>query len=90
MSAASVLRAGNCTQLEALDLAGRGFRQLRYEFDPARVFVRRQPVFDVLLQGGGELGRLLNVWPQHDKSLGFDQAVFIGVTDDRGFEHRLV
>src|SRR6185436_9679201 len=37
-------------QLEALDLARRGLRQLGQELDPARVFVRRKALLDVLLQ----------------------------------------
>ena len=39
-------------QPEALDLAGRGLRQLGDELDLARVLVRRQPVLDEGLQLG--------------------------------------
>ena len=44
----------------------------------------------VLLQIGGELRRLRRVGTKNDISLGFNQAVFVGLSDDRGFEHSRV
>jgi len=41
------MSGGVLAQFETLDLAGRGFWQIRYKLDPARVFVRRQLLFDV-------------------------------------------
>ena len=77
-------------QLEALDFAGGGLRQLRHELDPARIFVRRELVFHVLLQRRGEIGVCATVGSQHDISLGLDQPVLVGLPDHRGFEHRRV
>ena len=42
-------------QLETLNLAGGGLRQVVDEFDPARIFVRRELAFHVLLKRGGKL-----------------------------------
>src|SRR5947207_5457085 len=38
------------SELEALDLACRRLRQVAAELDPARIFVRREPALDVVLQ----------------------------------------
>src|ERR1700676_3924222 len=40
-------------QLEALNLAGRGLGQLGTELDHARIFVRRELAFAMVLQGAG-------------------------------------
>ena len=45
-------------QLETLNLASGGLRQVVDEFDPARVFVGREPAFHVLLKIGGKRRRL--------------------------------
>src|SRR4029077_17420902 len=74
-------------QLEALDLAGGGFRQLGYEVDPTRVFVRRQSALDVLLQRGREFGNFGYIGSQRNECFGFDEPIFVGVTNDGGFEH---
>src|SRR5919106_705161 len=66
-------------QLESLYLAGRGLRQFRDEFNPARIFVGGEPAFHVLLQISGELRGLWYVRKKNDVSLRFDQAVFVGL-----------
>src|SRR3954465_858244 len=77
-------------QLVALDLAGGGLRKVVAEFDPARVFPHPDPLLFVLLQGFGQrigilaLRRLL----QHDKGLGLDQALRVGMANDRRFKYR--
>src|SRR5713226_1858614 len=51
----AVSHATSGAQFEALDLSGGGLRQLCYELNPARVFVRREPVFYVPLQRAREI-----------------------------------
>src|SRR6185369_17805724 len=46
----SLARRALAAQFEALDLAGRGLRQIGAKLDPARVFVGRELGFDVVLQ----------------------------------------
>jgi hypothetical protein len=38
------------TQLETLDFPGGGLRQLGDELDPARIFIRREMGFDMVLE----------------------------------------
>ena len=74
-------------QLEALDLAGGGLRQVGDELDLARVLVGRQLVLHEGLQlGVGGLRAGL----EHDEGLGLGQALGVGHADHRGLEHRRV
>src|SRR6476646_325326 len=74
-------------QLEALNLSCRGLRQVDDEFDPARVFIWREPAFHMLLQSCRKLRRVLEVRAKNDIRLGFNQAVFIGLPHHGSFEH---
>ena len=74
-------------QLEALNLPCRRFRQVGDEFDPARIFIRGEPAFDMLLQCCRQLRGVFYVRAKNDIRLGFNQAIFIGLRNDCGFEH---
>src|SRR5580704_9057511 len=74
-------------QLEALNFAGRGFRQLGAEFEPARIFVGGELLLAVILQGAREgVARLVRRFEHHER-LGLDQPVVVGPADHGGFEH---
>src|SRR6266516_6361043 len=64
-------------QLEALDLAGRGLRQVGAEFDPARIFVGRERALHMLLQHLHKLGTGLVRRLEHDERRGLDQRVLV-------------
>ena len=76
-------------QLEALDLAGGGLRQLADEADLARILVRRELVLDEGLQRFGERVVACVARLQHDVRERAREAAFV-LADDRGLEHRLV
>src|ERR1700674_5962646 len=64
-------------QLEALNLAGRGFWQLVAELDPARILEGRELELDMLLQRAGQgVARVLRRLEHHER-LRLDQAVAV-------------
>src|SRR6478672_10183187 len=78
----SLARRTLAAQFEALNLAGRGFRQISAKLDPTGVFVGGELRFDVVLQrprhrvtsgGVSDFGLIL----QHHEGLGLHQAVAV-------------
>src|SRR3546814_6485934 len=85
--AASFIRAlssGKVSQFKALDLAGRGLWQFVDEFDPARIFVGRQPFLDEGLQLLAERLVGADAVLQDDIGLRLDQIVGVGMGDHGG------
>src|SRR6266542_6023581 len=83
----SSLTAAQLPELEPLDLAGRGLRQLVDEIDPAWVFVRRDPRLHELLQLLGQrVARLLALLEQHEGPR-FGELVLVLRADDAALEH---
>src|ERR1700733_2873492 len=75
------------SQLEPLDLAGRGFRQGVDGLDPARIFPDADLLLDVFFQ------RLVEAispgaGAQHDKRLGLEQTFAIGLGHHGRLKHR--
>src|SRR5882757_8140982 len=79
----SLARRALAAQFEALNLAGRGLRQIGAKLDPAGVFVRGELGFDVVLQCPRhrvtsrrlcDFGLILH----HHEGLGLDQAIPVG------------
>src|SRR5262250_3400543 len=67
------LRGALRAQLEALDLAGGGLRELDAKFDPARIFVGRKRALRVLLQCQRQRVAGLVGGLEHHESLRLDQ-----------------
>src|SRR5919197_1693359 len=87
----SVSRARSYTlgaELEALDLAGCGLRQLAHELDPARVLVGRDLVFHERFQVVGQARCVRRRLLEDDERLGLDQAVRVLLADHGGLEDR--
>src|SRR6266508_1749853 len=77
-------------QLEALELAGGGARQLGDELDPARIFVGREAPLDEGLQRRRQRGAGFVAGAEEHERLGLDEVVGVGGADDGGFEDRRV
>src|SRR5712691_3321645 len=77
-------------QLEALDLAGGGARQVRPDVDPARELPRAGAFLDVALDRLEEtlIGRVTVL--QHHERLRLDDPVGVLLADHRGLQERLV
>ena len=77
-------------QLEALDLSGRGFRQLAADLDPAWLLPRAGGGFDVRLQFLEQSVIGFYTRLQHDERLGLGQTIRILLADHGGLKHGLV
>src|SRR4051795_5860137 len=86
--AGSLARRALAAQFEALDLAGRGLRQIGAKLDPAGVFIGGELGFDVVLQRPRhrvtswrlcDFGLILH----HDEGLGLDQSIAVGPSHHR-------
>src|SRR4051812_26390585 len=80
----------SAAQLEPLDLAGRGLRQLGKKFDPARIFVRREALLHMLLKRPLQRLRGTLPWLQYDIGLGLAELLLAFMPDDGGFQPRVV
>src|ERR1700683_2491787 len=78
------------SQLESLQLAGRGARQPRTSINPARILPRPGALFDVHAQRLNQPFVCGKTVAQHNEGLGFHKPAGILFADDRGFQHRLV
>src|SRR5215470_1082945 len=77
-------------QLEALNLAGRGARQVGPDVDPARIFPRAGALLHMRAQRLEQpfIGAVAVL--EHDEGFRFDQPVAVLLADDGGLEHRLM
>src|SRR5262245_16975946 len=74
-------------QLETLDLSGRRLRQVFAEFDPARIFERREFLLHVFLQCTHQrIARLVRRF-QYDEGFRLDQLLLVVPADDGRFEN---
>src|SRR5215470_3875192 len=77
-------------QLEALDLAGRGARQVAPNVDPARIFPRAGALLHMRAQRFEQplVGAVTVL--EHDEGFRLDQSVAVLLADDGGLAHILV
>src|SRR5438445_7250351 len=77
-------------QLEALNLAGRGARQVSPDVDPARIFPRAGALLHMRAQRFEQplVGAVAVL--EHNEGFRFDQPVAVLLADDGGLEHRLM
>src|SRR5215471_2185627 len=77
-------------QLEALDLAGRGARQVGPDVDPARIFPGAGALLHMRAQRFEQplVGAVTVL--EHDEGFRLDQSVAVLLADDGGLEHRLM
>src|SRR6478752_6533367 len=77
----------HCSELEALNLTGCGLREFGHEFYPARILVRRKPVFDMAFQTVRQCRRASDAWPRHDERLRLDEILIVRNTDHCCFQY---
>src|SRR5262249_48493124 len=77
-------------QLETLNLAGRGARQVAPDVDPARIFPRAGALLDMRAQRFEQplVGAVTVL--EHDEGFRLDQSVAVLLADEGGLEHRLM
>src|SRR5215831_6576051 len=77
-------------QLEALDLTGRGARQVGSDVDPARIFPGAGALLHMRAQRFEQpLVGAVTVF-EHDEGFRLDQSVAVLLADNGGLEHRFV
>ena len=75
-------------QLEALDLSGRGLRQVVDHVDPPRILPHADLLLDVLLKRFAQgLSVAFGVFLQRDERLRPQQTIAVLLGDDRGLQH---